>query len=67
MAKLFTPENRQVTMERICALLKDDDRIEGIVVVGSMARSPDRWSDVDRTGRPRQASRGTTSSTRALR
>ena len=47
MTKLFSPENRQVTMERICALLQDDDRIEGIVVVGSMARSPDRWSDVD--------------------
>jgi predicted nucleotidyltransferase len=47
MADLFTPESRDATMERICALLKSDDRIDGIVLVGSMARSPDRWSDVD--------------------
>jgi predicted nucleotidyltransferase len=47
MADLFTPESREATMERICALLKSDNRIDGIVLVGSMARSPDRWSDVD--------------------
>ena len=47
MADLFTPESREATMERICALLKGDDRIDGVVLVGSMARSPDRWSDVD--------------------
>jgi hypothetical protein len=34
-------------MERICALLEGDHRIDGILLVGSMARSPDRWSDVD--------------------
>ena len=47
MADLFTPESREATMERICALLQGDHRIDGIVLVGSMARTPDRWSDVD--------------------
>jgi hypothetical protein len=47
MAKLFTPESRRATMERLCALIRSDDRIDGLVLVGSMARSPDRWSDVD--------------------
>jgi predicted nucleotidyltransferase len=47
MAKLFSPESRKATMEHICALLRSDDRLDGIVLVGSMARSPDRWSDVD--------------------
>jgi hypothetical protein len=47
MTNLFTAEQRRSTMERICDLLRKDDRIEGVVLVGSMARDPDHWSDVD--------------------
>ena len=44
---LFTPEEREETAERVSRLLSDDSRVEGIVVVGSLASQADRWSDVD--------------------
>jgi hypothetical protein len=44
---LFTPEEREETTERVSRLLGDDSRIEGVVVVGSLAHQADRWSDID--------------------
>lgn len=43
----FTPEERERTVGRVVELLRGDDRVEGVVVVGSMAGAPDAWSDVD--------------------
>src|ERR671916_908574 len=45
--RLFTPEEREDTAERVSRLLGDDSRIEGVVVVGSLAGQADRWSDID--------------------
>jgi predicted nucleotidyltransferase len=44
---IFTPEQRLATTEQQCDLLRADARLEGAVLVGSMAREPDRWSDID--------------------
>jgi predicted nucleotidyltransferase len=44
---LFTPEEREKIAERVCRLLGNDDRIEGVVIVGSLAGQSDRWSDID--------------------
>ena len=44
---LFTPEKREETAQRVSRLLSDDSRVEGIVVVGSLAHQADRWSDID--------------------
>jgi predicted nucleotidyltransferase len=44
---LFTPEEREETTGLVSRLLRDDSRVEGIVVVGSLASRPDRWSDID--------------------
>ena len=44
---IFTPEQRQQTAERITGLLSEDDRIEGVALVGSLVSGADRWSDVD--------------------
>jgi predicted nucleotidyltransferase len=47
MMPLYTPEEREETSERVSRLLREDDRVEGIVIVGSLACQPDRWSDID--------------------
>ena len=44
---LFTPEEREETAERVSRLLSGDSRVEGVVVVGSLASQADRWSDID--------------------
>jgi predicted nucleotidyltransferase len=44
---LFTPEEREKTARQVSRLLGDDGRIEGVVVVGSLAGRSDRWSDID--------------------
>jgi len=44
---LFTPEEREETAKRVSRLLGDDDRIEGVAIVGSLAGQSDRWSDID--------------------
>jgi predicted nucleotidyltransferase len=44
---LFTPEERGHTAERVSRLLGDDNRIDGVAIVGSLARQGDRWSDID--------------------
>jgi predicted nucleotidyltransferase len=44
---LFTPEEREQTAERVSRALGDDSRVEGVVVVGSLAHQADRWSDID--------------------
>ena len=44
---LFTPDEREETAERVSSRLAEDDRIEGVVVVGSLAGRADRWSDID--------------------
>jgi predicted nucleotidyltransferase len=47
MMPLYTPEEREEIAERVSRLLREDSRVEGIVVVGSLASQPDRWSDID--------------------
>jgi predicted nucleotidyltransferase len=47
MMPLYTPEEREEIAERVSRLLREDNRVEGIVVVGSLASQPDRWSDID--------------------
>jgi predicted nucleotidyltransferase len=47
MMSLFRPEEREETTERVSRLLRDDSRVEGIVVVGSLVNRVDRWSDID--------------------
>jgi len=47
MMPLFRPKEREETTERVSRLLRDDSRVEGTVVVGSLASRPDRWSDID--------------------
>jgi predicted nucleotidyltransferase len=44
---LFTPEEREETAELVSRALGDDSRVEGVVVVGSLASQADRWSDID--------------------
>jgi predicted nucleotidyltransferase len=44
---LFTPEERDQIARQVSRLLGDDGRIEGVVVVGSLAGRSDRWSDID--------------------
>jgi predicted nucleotidyltransferase len=44
---LFTPGEREETAQRVSRLLSDDSRVEGVVVVGSLAGQADRWSDID--------------------
>src|SRR5918995_2491158 len=44
---LFTPEEREETARRVSRLLGSDDRIDGVVIVGSLAGQGDRWSDID--------------------
>src|SRR5918996_3907756 len=44
---LFTPEERKETAELVSRVLSDDSRVEGVVVVGSLAHQADRWSDID--------------------
>jgi predicted nucleotidyltransferase len=47
MMPLYTPDEREEIAERVSRLLREDSRVEGIVVVGSLASQPDRWSDID--------------------
>ncbi len=44
---LFTPEEREKTAERVSRLLGGDSRVEGVVIVGSLAHQANRWSDID--------------------
>ena len=44
---LFTPKDREEIADRVCRLLGEDDRVEGVFVVGSLAGRSDRWSDID--------------------
>jgi predicted nucleotidyltransferase len=44
---LFTSEQREETVDLITRLLREDGRIEGAVLVGSLLGDADRWSDVD--------------------
>jgi predicted nucleotidyltransferase len=44
---LFTPEEREETAEQVSRVLSDDSRVEGVVVVGSLAHQANRWSDID--------------------
>jgi predicted nucleotidyltransferase len=44
---LYTPEERDQIARQVSRLLGDDGRIEGVVVVGSLAGRSDRWSDID--------------------
>jgi len=44
---LFSPEEREETAKRISSLLGNDDRIDGVAIVGSLASQSDRWSDID--------------------
>jgi predicted nucleotidyltransferase len=44
---LFTPDKRARMADQVAQLLRDDGRVEGVVLVGSLAGTPDRWSDVD--------------------
>jgi predicted nucleotidyltransferase len=44
---LFTPAEREETARRVSLLLANDNRIDGVVIVGSLADQGDRWSDID--------------------
>jgi hypothetical protein len=44
---VFTPRQREQVVARVEDSLREDTRIEGLVLVGSMAAEPDRWSDID--------------------
>jgi predicted nucleotidyltransferase len=44
---LFTSEEREETAGQVSRLLGNDSRIDGVVVVGSLAGRSDRWSDID--------------------
>jgi predicted nucleotidyltransferase len=43
----FTPEQRQETAARVTELLRTDARVDGVVLVGSLAGGADAWSDID--------------------
>lgn len=44
---LFTPEEREEITGQVTRLLGNDGRIDGVVIVGSLAGQGDRWSDID--------------------
>ena len=45
---MFTPEDRDIVLARAVALLSDDQRIDAVVLTGSLGRGQgDRWSDID--------------------
>jgi len=44
---LFTPVEREETARRLANLLGNDNRIEGVAIVGSLVGQGDRWSDID--------------------
>ena len=44
---MFTPDERERIAEQVVDLLKDDPAVEAVVLVGSLVRGGDRWSDVD--------------------
>src|SRR5829696_2594915 len=44
---LFTPEEREETAEQVSRVLSDDSRVEGVVVVGSLAHQVDVADDED--------------------
>lgn len=45
---MFTPEERERTTKNVSGLLESDDRIDAVLVVGSLASmTADRWSDID--------------------
>lgn len=45
---MFTPAERQAVLERAIELLETDDRVEAVVLTGSLGRDEaDRWSDID--------------------
>lgn len=45
---MFTPEERERTSKNVSGLLESDDRIDAVLVVGSLASATaDRWSDID--------------------
>lgn len=57
---MFTAEDRLATLDRVLSLLREDQRLESVVLVGSMAGNPDRWSDIDleiAVGEPPQSKR----------
>lgn len=48
MSRLFTPEERQQTLDQMLTALQTDDRIAGVLVVGTGAVGfADRYSDID--------------------
>ena len=48
---MFSDADRDAALERAIALLKDDERVEAIVMTGSLGRGEgDRWSDIDLLG-----------------
>jgi predicted nucleotidyltransferase len=48
MCRLFTPDERQAVLEQMLAALQTDDRIAGVIVVGSGAVGfEDEYSDID--------------------
>jgi hypothetical protein len=45
---MFTPEGRDAVLAKAVAMLSDDQRIDAVVLTGSLGREQgDRWSDVD--------------------
>jgi predicted nucleotidyltransferase len=45
---MFTESTRQATLERAVALLSEDQRLEAVLLTGSLGRGQgDRWSDID--------------------
>jgi predicted nucleotidyltransferase len=44
---LFTPEERELIIGQVVDLLRDDPSVEAVVLVGSLVRGGDRWSDID--------------------
>jgi predicted nucleotidyltransferase len=45
---LFTPEARRLTAKNVSDILESDDRIDAVLIVGSLAKTTaDRWSDID--------------------
>ena len=45
---MFTPEERERTSKNISRLLERDDRIDAVLLVGSLAsKADDGWSDID--------------------
>jgi predicted nucleotidyltransferase len=45
---MFTEANRDAVLARALALLSDDERVEAVLLTGSLGRGQaDRWSDID--------------------